>query len=215
MPAQSTQAQANQSNLITVGRFCFNKNVLPQELVVLSSNFPPCERYIKQSSGGTMQTTTTETHKFDDGALPTSKTRTTVTTTNFLLPVTGHTFELNIAGIGRIEITFEMRSPNGFLSYLGSWYKVGDQVQFDTGKVPFLGYTSAAGLRIFGDGPYLSILSGPSASCYTWINYSGQTYCVPTDATHTSMLMDIAAILRNLNISPTDLNAPISVRVAQ
>jgi hypothetical protein len=35
------------------------------------------------------------------------------------------------------------------------------------------------------------------------------------EATHSSMLMDIAVILRNLNISPTDLNAPISVRVAQ
>jgi hypothetical protein len=216
IPAQQpAQAQANQSNLVTVGRFCFNKNVVQQGLLVLSSNFPPCEQNVKQSAGGTMQTTTTETHKFDDAVLPTSKMRTITTTTNFVLPVTGRTFGVNFKGIGKVEITFEMRSPNGFLSYLGSWYKVGDEVRFNTGEAPFRGYGSAAGLRIFGSGPYLSILNGPSASCYTWINYSGQTYCVPMEATHTSMLMDIAVILRNLNVAPTDLNAPISVRVAQ
>jgi hypothetical protein len=210
IPAQAGQGQANQGNTVTVGRFCFNKNVV----LVESSNFPPCGQDKKQSTGGTIQTTTTQTQKFDDAVLPASKSRTIITTTNSVLPVTGHTFNVKFAGIGRVEITFEMRSPNGFLSYLGSLYKLGDQVPFATGRVPYLKYGSSAGQQIFGSGPYLSILNEPSAPCYAWANYSGQTFCVPMGATHTSMLMDIAVMLRNLNISPTDLNAPVSVRVA-
>ncbi len=215
MPAQQpAQAQANQSNIVTVGRFCFNKNVLPQEFLVQSSSFPPCGQDKKQSVGGTVQTTTTETHKFDDAILPTSKVRTITTTTNSVIPATSHTFKVKFREIGWVEITFEMRSPDGFLSYLGSWFKYGGEVPFVTGIKPFAKYGSPSGREIFGSGPYLSILNGPSASCYAWANYNGQMYCVPMTATHTSMLMDIAVMLRNLNISPTDLNAPISVRVA-
>jgi hypothetical protein len=214
-PAQQpAQAQANQSNLVTVGRFCFDNNRVLARYFEGSKGFPPCGRDKKQPAGGTIQTTTTETHKFDDAILPTSKVRTITTTTNFVLPVTGNTHQFPFAGVGLVEITFEMRSPDGFLSYLGSWYKFGDKVPFATGRYPYKPYQSPAGRRAFGSGPYLSILDGPSASCYAWANYNGQMYCVPTGATHTSMLMDIAVMLRNLNISPTDLNAPISVRVA-
>jgi hypothetical protein len=214
IPAQQpTQAQANQSNIVTVGRFCFNKNVVPEEYLVESSNFPACGKDNKQPAGGTVQTTTTETHKFDDALLPTSKTKTITTITNSVLPVTGRTFKVKFKGVGPVEITFEMRSPNGFLSYLGSWYNVGDKVPFASDNVPFRGYGSPPAQQIFRNGPYLSILNGASGWCYAWANYNGQIYCVPMEATHTSMLMDIAVILRNLNISPTDLNAPISVRV--
>jgi hypothetical protein len=214
VPAQQpAQAQASQNNTVTVGSFCFNKNVVPQE--ILNSTFPSCGRNIKLSAGGTVQTTTTETQKFDDALLPASKMRTTTTTTNSILPVTGRTFKVEFAGVGWVEITFEMRSPNGFLSYLGSWFNVRDKLPFASDLRPFAGYGTPPALQIYNGGPYLSVLNGPSASCYTSVIYNGQIYCVPMEATHSSMLMDIAVILRNLNISPTDLNAPISVRVAQ
>ena len=78
-------------------------------------------------------------------------------------------------------------------------------------------YDTVPAARIWHDGPYLKILpvNGPSNACYASATYEGQTYCVPLEAAHTSMLMDIAVILRNLNITPTDLNAPVSVRIAE
>ena len=208
---QPAQAQANQSNIVTFGRFCFNKVLVRQGMLTLQgSSFPPCGQYIKQSVGGTVAVTTTRTDKRDDRVVnidTQSLTRQTVTTTNSVLPITGKNFRVKFAGIGWVEINFELRSPNGFLSYLGSWYNFGDRVQFDR-------YDTIPAKTIFNGGPYLAIRDGLPASCYSWVNYDGGLYCVPMGATHTSMLMDIAVILRNLNISPTDLNAPISVRVA-
>jgi hypothetical protein len=204
---QPAQAQANQINIVTLGRFCFNKTLVP--LGLQSSNFPPCGLDKKQNAGGTVVISRAETHKFDDVVINTetkSATKTITTTTNSMLPVTGRNFRVKFTGIGEVEITFELRSPNGFLSYLGSWYNVGDKVAFEP-------YDTVPARTILKGGPYLSIVDGLSASCYSWVNYNGHIYCVPMDATHTSMLMDIAVILRNLNISPSDLNAPVSVRV--
>jgi len=210
---QPVQAQANQSNLVTFGRFCFNKVLVPDMMLRLQgSSFPPCGQYIKQSIGGTVAVTTTQTDKLDDHVVridTQSATKQTVTTTNSVLPITGKNFRVEFAGIGWVEINFELRSPNGFLSYLGSWYKVGHKVSFASKY-----YHSVPAQTIFNGGPYLAIRDGLPASCYSWVNYDGGLYCVPMGATHTSMLMDIAVILRNLNIAPTDLNAPISVRVA-
>lgn len=100
-----------------------------------------------------------------------------------------------------------MRSPNGFLSYLGSWYNYRNQVQFGS-------YQSVPARRIFADGPYVSITNAPTTQCYSSIEYNGEFYCVPLEATHTAMLMDLAIVLRNLNVQPTDLNAPATVRLA-
>jgi hypothetical protein len=226
IPAQQpAQAQANQSNIVTVGGFCFNKNLAAGNLVQ-STDFRPCGLDKKQNVGGTIVSSNAVTNKSDDRVVNTnieSATKTTTTTTTSILPVTGHNFRVEFTGIGWVDITFEMRSPNGFLSYLGSWLKFGDKVPFqryerdDSGElklVPY--YDTVQAQQIFNDGPYLSILNinGPSVSCYSSVTYEGQTYCVPSGATHTSMLMDIAIILRNLNITPADLNAPVSVRVA-
>jgi len=224
---QPAQAQANQSNIVTVGRFCFNKDVSIQQngSDFLSTRLPTCGIENKNPLGGTIAVVTTETDKNDDAAMRThtrSISTTTTTTRNSVLPITGHGFgPIPFAGIGPVEITFELRSPNGFLSYLGSWYKYGDRVGFDRydpirkTRVPF--YDTVQANQIFGNGPYLSIISniGPTASCYSSISYEGQIYCVPIGATHTTMLMDIAIMLRNLNISPTDLNAPVSVRITE
>jgi len=209
---QPAQAQANQSNIVTFGAFCFNKPFVPQRLLeIQGSSFPSCGQGRKVPAGGTVQVTTTQTNKFDDRVVnidTKSKTKQTVTTTNSVLPITGKNFRVRFAGIGWVELNFELRSPNGFLSYLGSWYKVGREVSFVSKY-----YHSVPAQTIFNGGPYLAIRDGLPSSCYSWVNYDGGPYCVPKDATHTSMLMDIAVILRNLNISPADLNAPVSVRV--
>jgi hypothetical protein len=218
-PPQPTQAQANQSNIVTVGSFCFNKPFVPPRLLdIQSSSFPPCGQSKRQNIniGGTVQVTTTQTDKFDDRVINTdtkSQTKQTITTTNSVLPITGRDFKVYFRGIGEVAITFELRSPNGFLSYLGSWYKVSRAGGSSNENVLFGRYDTVPARTIFNGGPYLAIRDGLSASCYSWVNYDGGLYCVPMDATHTSMLMDIAVILRNLNISPTDLNAPVSVRV--
>lgn len=210
---QPAQAQANQSNLVTVGQLCIDKSIAPQALLffVQDSNFRQCgESYAKRPLGGTVQVTTTLIDKRDDKIINTdtkSRTKQTVTITNSVLPITGRAFKVRFAGIGVVEITFELRSPNAFLSYLGSWYRIGDTVTFG-------GYDSIPAQTIYNGGPYVAVLNGLPTSCYSWVNYDSGLYCVPMGATHTSMLMDIAVILRNLNISPTDLNAPVAVRIA-
>jgi hypothetical protein len=223
---QPAQAQANQSNMVTVGRFCFNKDVSIQQKGsdFLRMTLPICGIEKTNPIGGTIAVVTTDTNKADDISIRThtnSTTTTTTTTKNSVIPITGHGFgPIDFNGIGPVEITFELRSPNGFLSYLGSWYNVKDRIAFDRfdfskeTRVPF--YDTVQATQIFGNGPYLSILTtnGPSSSCYSSASYEGQTYCVPVGASHTTMLMDLAIMLRNLNISPTDLNAPVSVRVA-
>jgi hypothetical protein len=203
-------AQANQPGIVTVGRFCFDKKLAAADLLIQTSTFPRCGEDRKQNAGGTVVVARTETQKSDDVVVNTrtkSANQTTTITTNSVLPITGRNFRVNFRGMGWVEITFELRSPNGFMSYLGSWYNVGDRLTFGN-------YDTNAADQILNGGRYLSIVSGASTSCYSWVSYNGSPYCVPTDSTHTSMLMDLAVILRNLNISPTDLNAPVSVRVA-
>jgi hypothetical protein len=210
-PPQPTQAQANQSNIITIGRFCFNRALVFPALLasVPPSSFPKCGLNKTQPAGGAIQVVRTETDKFDDRIINTkTKSQTTMitTTTNSIVPLTGRNFRVKFAGIGWVDITFELRSPNGYLNYLGSWFNVGNTVSFEYAS------NQLKALLPKGD-PYLSIVDGLYAPCYSWVNYSGQRFCVPMGARHTAMLMDIAAILRNLNISPSDLNAPVSVRV--
>ena len=133
---QLTQAQANQSNIVTVGQLCIDvlNAALALRFFVQEFNFRLCgQNYAKRPLGGTVQVTTTQTNKFDDQVINThtkSVTKQIVTTTNSVLPVTGRAFQVRFTHVGRVEITFELRSPNAFLSYLGSWYKVGDSVPF-------------------------------------------------------------------------------------
>jgi hypothetical protein len=222
-PAQQpAQAQANQSNIVTIGRLCFDKS-RTGNYGINDVDLPSCGLDRRQSAGGTIVTAQTETNKADDEAIRTntkSITTTITTTRTSILPITGHNFSMNFQGVGKVYVTFELRSPNGFLSYLGSWYKAIGRIDFDSYvasmKTRRLNYHSIQAQEIFNGGPYLSIMkvNGPSVSCYASVNYEGQTYCVPQGATHTSMLMDVAIMLRNLNITPADLNAPVSVRVA-
>jgi hypothetical protein len=153
---QPAQAQANQSNIVTFGQLCLNKSYVPQQLLKIQGwSLLPCGRGRKVPTGGTVQVTTTQTDKFDDRVVnidTKSKTEQTVTTTNSVLPITGKNFRIGFIGIGEVEIEFELRSPNGFLSYLGSWYKVGHKVSFLSEY-----YHSVSAQTIFNGGPYLAI----------------------------------------------------------
>ena len=198
--ASATGAPLSQTSMISVGRFCFSNVLKPTVLQKEGNDFLVCGTPTAPlNDGGSIVVTKTSN----------SKTMKTVQTTNSLIPVKDRPIRLNYPGIGPIEISFELRSPNGFLNYLGSWYNFGDKVNFDPG------YDSVTAQRIFGRGPYLSIVGAPVGGCYSSIIYQGQTFCVPSEASHTAMLMDLAVILRNLNVQPSDLNAPFTVRLAE
>jgi hypothetical protein len=215
---QPAQAQANQSNIITVGKLCRNMSLVPPNLPILKTDLPICGGSNKdRDNGGTKVTTRVENHKANDVTVRTdteSITKTITTTQNSIVPVGGRGARFSFEGVGWVELTFNLRPPNSFLNYLASWYNFGSVVAFtDANNRP--AYRGLAAQRIFSDGPYLSIakINGPDVSCYSSATYDEQAYCVPSEATHTSMLMDLAVILRNLNITPQDLNAPVSVRV--
>jgi hypothetical protein len=213
--AQNSTSGASllQTTTVAEGRFCLSDILKPSRLSRIR-NAPYCgERTKPRNLGGSIVVTKTEAHKADDRIVNTntnSLQTQIVTTTNTVLPLGGGdplSFP-NYEGLGQIQFSIVMRSPNGFLSYLGSWYKYGDQVPFDS-------YRSVPAKRIWAGGPYLSITNEPTTQCYSSIEYNGQPYCVPLEATHTAMLMDLAVVLRNLNVQPTDLNAPATVRLAE
>jgi hypothetical protein len=208
----TTGASLLQTTTVAEGRFCLSDFYKAGRLPRIE-NAPYCgERTKPKNLGGSIVITKTETQKADDRIVNTNTNSRQVqvsTTKNTLLPLGGGDSGRfpNFEGLGPIEFSLVMRSPNGFLSYLGSWYNYGD-------RVPFNSYKSVLANRIFAGGPYLSITNAPTTQCYSSIEYNSQPYCVPITATHTAMLMDLAVVLRNLNVQPTDLNAPASVRLA-
>jgi hypothetical protein len=208
----SVGASLTQTTQVSEARLCFNPSLKP-DLLGRIEGLPVCGETTKpRDLGGSIAVTKSEVHKAEDAIVNTdtqSTTRTITTTKNALLPVKDlGAFNSSYRGVGPIQVSLKIKSPNSFLSFLGSWYKYADKVRFSS-------YRSVPAQRIFGDGPYISILNSPSAHCYSSINYDGQIYCVPPEATHTAMLMDIAVVLRNLNVSPADLNTPLSVRFSQ
>jgi hypothetical protein len=167
---QPAQAQANQSNIVTIGRICRNRNIGGITLEVEDTNIPYCGLDKKQDAGGSVVIGKTETTKADDKVINanTRSMNTIITTTKTtILLITGHNFWIKFAGIGRVDMTFELRSPNGFLSYLGAWYNVASAVPFQryerdetTGRQKLLPYYDTIDAeQLFGDGPYLSILN--------------------------------------------------------
>jgi hypothetical protein len=64
--------------------------------------------------------------------------------------------------------------------------------------------------------PFVNILRGRYSGCTVDITYLGEEYCIPSEASlNTGIVFQILQALRNLSISPTDLNTPFSVRVVQ
>jgi hypothetical protein len=163
----------------------------------------------RRNVGGNAVVQRTTTSKDDEKTFTTKtvdNTQTTTTTTSMQIPAAKPKALIFNYGNRKIQLDFEFRSPSAYLSYLGLWYKYRYQVYFP-------GYLSSAASRVYEDGPYLAIEQGGTSGCYTSISYFGDSYCVPPSASHTAMLMDIAVVLRNLNIQPSDLNSAFTVRL--
>jgi hypothetical protein len=105
------------------------------------------------------------------------------------------------------EITLVFRSTESIYKYLGKLLReqMGNRINFIYSDANFL-----------SEEPFFNVIkgSGGNGDCFVSAYYDGQSYCVPrVKANNTAMIFDILQQLRNRNISPTDLNAPLSVRV--
>lgn len=97
-----------------------------------------------------------------------------------------------------------MRSPTAVFKYLGKLLRegTGDRIVFYTGEARHL------------QGRFLEIVpASPIIDCFVAVAYNGGSYCVPQWAYTTAMMFEILEQLRNLSISPTDLNSAFTVRV--
>jgi hypothetical protein len=103
-----------------------------------------------------------------------------------------------------------LRSPVGVYAYLG---EVMNRENADLTGPAFLSYATLQAKNRFGS-TFLDIVQGgPAAACGVAIEYGGRSYCVKDGDRSTSNLLALLQDLRNLSITPADLNAPFSVRV--
>jgi hypothetical protein len=104
--------------------------------------------------------------------------------------------------LGTLQLEPVLRSPNAVFTYLGTILreKTQDRVVFLTRDAEKLGR-------------FLEIVESSDTGCFVSAVYDGQSYCVPQNAFATAMLLEILEQLRNLSITPSDLNASFSVRV--
>jgi hypothetical protein len=123
-----------------------------------------------------------------------------------------------------VTITFEirLRSPTAVFEYLGALVRKG-RVQtavrsVDDGANPLadkMNYFTRA-VRELGSEPFLNIVSGRNVGCNVHIIYLGIDYCIPMQGSmNTGMILQILQRLRNLSVSPADLNVPYNVRLLQ
>ena len=119
------------------------------------------------------------------------------------------TFEFKFGHNVKIkEAQFVFRSPYGLYKYLGQLLR-----ERSAARIHF------ANLRGFEQrelisGPFLNIGEGASPDCLVSAFYNGESFCVPRKGSNsTAILLDILGQLKNLSISPTDLNAAFAVRL--
>ncbi len=111
---------------------------------------------------------------------------------------------LNFPVLGKVSPELVMRSPSGIFNYLGKLLHDGTANRI----MPYTG--TAKALR----GSFLDItLGGADIGCFVFVSYDGESYCVPQGAETTAMMLAILEQLRNLSITPSDLNAATSVRL--
>jgi hypothetical protein len=108
-----------------------------------------------------------------------------------------------IEGIGTVQPELVLRSPLGVYKYLGKLVRegTGERIRFYTGEARRL------------PGRFIEISPEGPVSCFVSVAYDGSFYCVPQGAYATAMLLEVLEQLRNLSISPTDLNAAFSARL--
>jgi hypothetical protein len=213
---QSSNSSSNQPT--SIGQFCFSPSLAgtdEQTYVARTFGRNLCDQAPNKSKPSVSKTVV---DKVQTG--PNETTTTTTTTTGGSNNATGGSKNASNCPDGRLKVTIEgdgaycvsmdVRSPEGFIKYLGLWLGNSDLLP----SFSYRGITANQVLDI--DHRYLNIVTDRgSGQCYTRVAYQSVNYCVPYDAKHTSMLMDMATSLRNLNITPADLNAPLNVRLSQ
>lgn len=115
-------------------------------------------------------------------------------------------FNFDFDGI-TAEVTLVFRSPDSIYKYLGRLVResLTDRIH--------IGYHDP--LLPIGE-PFLNVVKGAGGNgdCFVSVYYDAQLYCVPrAHANNTAMILDILEQLRNLAISPSDLNGAVSVRL--
>ena len=108
---------------------------------------------------------------------------------------------------GNVSLTVQLRSPQQVFNYMGSWLR-------NSRSVVFGDYIARKSNNILTDNElYVDVVADNALDCYVSVSYGGHQYCVPQNSRHTALLMDILENLRNLSISPSDLNSAFTVRL--
>jgi hypothetical protein len=109
------------------------------------------------------------------------------------------------SNIGNLQFNPVFRSPQAIFIALGGLLRDGlaDRVISQTPRSK----------RLFKTEPLVTIISENGAGCYVSAFYNGQAFCVPQGAHKTAVVLDVLEQLRNLSITPGDLNAAFSVRL--
>jgi hypothetical protein len=106
-----------------------------------------------------------------------------------------------------LEFEINLRSPINVFGYIGSLIR--------NDKTHDIRYIRPEFTELSSE-PFVNILRGRYSGCTVDITYLGEEYCIPSEASlNTGIVFQILQALRNLSISPTDLNTPFSVRVVQ
>lgn len=136
----------------------------------------------------------------------TETTKSTSTTGPIQEPSLPKNISFNYPGFGKVELRPVFRSPIGVINYLGVFLRQ---------QPLFAHYVTYRAQQVLPENePYLNVVPISAGGCYTSLNYMGQSYCVPATSMHTAMIMDIVETLRNLSITPADLNSAFTVRLA-
>jgi hypothetical protein len=112
---------------------------------------------------------------------------------------------LPFKGLGMLQFDLRLRSPAAIFIALGKLLRDGSAE-----RVPSLFPRSRGG---FGGEPLLVIKTEDAADCYVLAQYDGRSFCVPQGAYRMAMVVSILQELKNLSVTPSDLNSAFSVRV--
>jgi hypothetical protein len=108
---------------------------------------------------------------------------------------------------GSLEFEINFRSPTSVFGYVGALVRNGTAQNI---------HYYHPDLRELSSEQFVNIVQGQSSGCIVNISYLGEGYCIPGEGSfNTGIVLQILQALRNLSISPTDLNAPYAVRVVQ
>jgi hypothetical protein len=106
--------------------------------------------------------------------------------------------------LGKLQFDIHFRSPAAIFIALGKMLREGSAQrvtpQLDDAR------------RVFDGEPLLTVTE-KGGDCYVSVNADGRSYCVPQYALRSAAVIDILFELKNLSITPNDLNSAFSVRV--